>query len=471
MENQFDNYINEVQSRFKDCQDFVLRTGGTVKGRFAVMLLRGLCDRMYVTRSIIEPLLQCNIAGFSGDFGTLLGCHYLKNAENPSHGAEEIAKGDILIIVESERGFYTVLSNAQLSPGRGVDEPGSDVTMRGPKAGFVENAEVNMALLRRIIRTPDLKFRFFTVGDISQTNVVLTYVEGRASSRFVEEIAKKLEGISASVVTDSTNVIMLLQKRGLTLFPLYGSTEKVDKAASKLMAGRVGIIVDGSPFAVTVPYLFIEGLQSSEDYLHTSYFATFIRALRFVAFLAAIFSPAVLCGVIGHDSSVMPSQFYGIIDEARQNIPITFFWEILTVLLLFEILREVGVRMPRTVGDAVGIVGSVILGNTAVEAGIVSSVGVIIVAFSAVCAFITPAYMYVIVLWRIVSLVLTELFGFYGLAASVIWLSVLLCCRKSFGVGYLTPLFPFGKKGMSDTVYVNPSRVLGRRERLGRHKK
>jgi spore germination protein KA len=222
---------------------------------------------------------------------------------------------------------------------------------------------------------------------------------------------------------------------------------------------------------VTLPYLFIEGLQSSEDYLHTSYYSTFIRALRFIAFLAAVFSPAILCGVIGHDSTVMPSQFYGIIDEARQNIPITFFWEILTVLLLFEILREVAVRMPRTVGDAVGIVGSVILGNTAVEAGIVSSVGVIIVAFSAVCAFITPAYMYVIVLWRIVSLVLTEIFGFYGLALSVIWLVGLLVCRKSFGVSYLTPIFPFNKKGMEDTIYVNTEKIIGRRERLGRHKK
>ncbi len=470
MNNNFNNYRNSVLKIFENCEDLICREGGNGRSRFAVIFLRGLNDRDYVAETVLRPLIRNGLSEFDGNFGALLECHYLTDADAPEKSAEAIAKGDLLIIAESKKGFFKVISNAQFSPSRGITEPGSDVTLRGPKAGFVENAETNIALLRRIIRTPDLKFRFFTLGDVSQTSVILTYVDGRASKRFVEELSRRINNLNASVITDSTNIAMLLGGRGLTLFPSYGSTEKVDKAASKLMAGRVGIIVDGSPFVLTLPFLFIEGLQASDDYLHTPFYSTFIRLLRFFGFFAAIFAPSILCAVISNDWRAMPEEFYGIINESRKEIPVTFFWEIMAVLLLFEILREVGVRMPRTVGDAVGIVGSIILGNTAVEAGIVSSVGVITVAFSAVCAFITPAYMYVIVLSRILSLVLTELFGFWGLGISIAGLTLLLIRKKSFGVPYLTPLIPFSKNGAQDSILAIPKKTFGRRERLGKRK-
>lgn len=470
MNKEFDDFRNEVISAFSDCGDFICREGGKAGARFAVMLLRGINSRDYIAEAILRPLVRNDLSSFDGDFGSILECHYITPAADASAAAESIAKGDMLILTESGNGFFKVIANAQFSPGRGIEEPGSDVTLRGPKAGFVENAEINIALLRRIIRTPKLKFRFFTVGKVSQTGVILSYVEGRASQRFAEDIARRISEINADVITDSTNVAMLLGCKGLTLLPSFGSTEKVDKAASKLMAGRIAIIVDGSPFVLTLPFLFIEGLQASDDYLHTPYYATFIRTLRFAAFIAAIFAPAILCAVIANDSSVMPDKFYGIIDKAREDIPISFFWEIMAVLLLFEILREVGVRMPRTVGDAVGIVGSIILGNTAVEAGIVSSVGVITVAFSAVCAFITPAYMYIIVLARIFVLTVTELFGFWGLGISAFLLFAVMIGKKSFGVPYFTPLIPFNSKGAEDTFLALPKKTLGRRERMGKNK-
>ena len=250
--------------------------------------------------------------------------------------------------------------------------------------------------------------------------------------------------------------------------PTCGSSEKVDKVASKLMAGRIAIIVDGSPFVLTLPYLFIEGLQSAEDYLHTPYYATFIRALRLFAMLSAIFAPAILCAAVNYNPNLMPAEFYGIIKESRKEIPISFFWEIIAIFLLFEVLRVVGVRMPRTVGDAVGIVGSVILGNTAVEAGIVSSVGVITVAFSAVCAFITPAFMYVIVLARVAVLIAAELFGIWGLIASAVALLLMICFKKSFGAPYFYPIIPFNAKAFCDTVICNPKKTLGRKEKLNK---
>ena len=305
------------------------------------------------------------------------------------------------------------------------------------------------------------------MGSVSKTKVILCYVDGRASAELVDTVAKKLTEAQASVILDSANISMLLEGRADPMLPGCGSTEKVDKAAAKLMAGRVAVIAEGSPFVLTLPYVFAESLQSSEDYLHTSYYATFIRVLRMIAFLASIFAPGILCALVNYDHAELPKEFYGVITKSREGIPVSFFWEILTILTIFELLREVGVRMPRTVGDAVGIVGSVILGNTAVDAGIASSVGVITVAFSAVCAFITPAFMYVTVLFRLFVLISAQLFGVYGIGLSAAVLAILFATRESFGVPYLFPLIPTDREGLQDFILAVPKKTLGRRERLG----
>ncbi len=467
METQFDIFRNAVLNAFSECEDLICRENGSAGERFALIFIKGITSRDYISEMILRPLLKINRTDFDGNFASFVECPSLKTPSSESQAIDSVAKGEVLIIAESKKGFFSTLANAQFSPSRGIEEPSSDVTVRGPKAGFVEDAEKNMALIRRYIRTSDLKFKSFTVGSVSSTKVVLVYVSGRADGAQVKQISDRLSNLNASVITDSANVAMLLEGKRSSPLPTCGSTEKVDKLASKLMSGRIGIIVDGSPFILTIPYLFAESIQSAEDYLHTPYYATFIRILRMIAFVSAIFAPAILCTVISYGYSTMPKEFYGIIADSRKDIPLSFFWEIIAILLLFEVLREVGVRMPRTVGDAVGIVGSIILGNTAVEAGIVSSVGVITVAFSAVCAFITPAYMYVIVLARLGMLVLAETCGIFGLGLGFALLIILLSSKKSFGVPYMFPLSPFDRKGLKDFVLTIPKKTLGRKEDFG----
>ena len=464
MDNSFDNFKNSITNTFADCEDFVCRECGNGKARFALMFIKGITSRDFISERLLRPLQHADIGNFNGDFNLIAESPNLSVPSDKSSAAQSVAIGEVLIIVESKNGFFVTLANAQQTHGRGIDEPDSDITVRGPKAGFVEDAETNMAQIRKYIRTPDLKFVRFTVGDVSQTKVIVSYVSGRARGELVEDIKRKIANLKATSITDSFNISMLLDGSKSRFLPTCGSTEKVDKLAAKLMSGRVAIIVDGSPFVLTVPFVFAESLQSADDYIHTPYYATFIRALRLVAFVSAIFAPAILCALVSFDYAQMPPQLYGIIAESRKDIPLSFFWETVAVLLLFEVLREVGVRMPRSVGDAVGIVGSIILGNTAVEAGIVSSVCVITVAFSAVCAFITPTYMYVIVIARIISLFLAEMLGIYGLGISATVLLLMLCAKNSFGTPYLFPLAPFNKKGMQDFILAMPKRTLGRRE-------
>ncbi len=470
MKSEFDNYLENIKNIFGECEDLAFRQGGVEQGRFALVFIKDITQRSLIAESILKPILKQDLKSFNGDFSVILESPAMSAAADEAYVASMIAKGEVLVLIESENGFFKTLANAQFGEGRSVSEPSSDVTIRGPKAGFVEDAEKNIALLRKYIRTPKLKLKSYTLGSVSETKVILAYVSDRAKTDLVEKIEQKLSSIKASVITDSANLAMLLNDEKFGLIPSFGSSEKVDKVASKLMSGRIGIIVDGSPFVLTLPYLFIEGLQSADDYLHSPVYASFIRLVRSVAFVAAIFAPAILCAIVNYNPSLLPKEFYGIISEARKDIPLSFFWEIMTTLILFETLREVGVRMPRTVGDAVGIVGSILLGNTAVETGIVSSIGVLTVAFSAVCAFITPAFMYFIVISRISVLALSEIFGLWGLFGSVLGIALLLCFKKSFGAYYMWPLIPFNKEGAQDYILCSPKKTLGRQERLWKNK-
>ena len=467
----FNEYIDAVARNMLNCEDLIVYKSKRDDCDIGLVFIRGITSRDYIAERILRPIKKADFSSFSGDFSELIESPFLSDSTTPENDASSIVKGDVLVLIGKDGRLFKTLSNAAMSHTRAVSEPSSDVTVRGPKAGFVEDAETNISLIRRYIRTSELRTERLSVGSVSQTKLMLCYIEGRADAELVSSIRDKLARIDASVITDSANIAFLLEGRKNAIFPSCGSSEKVDKVASKIMAGRVAIVVDGSPFVLTLPFLFIEGIQASDDYLHTPYYATFIRLLRLFAFIAAIFAPAVLCAVINHNPHVMPYEFYGIIIDSRKDIPLSFFWEIMAILLLFELLREVGVRMPRTVGDAVGIVGSIILGNTAVEAGIVSSVGVITVALAAVCAFITPAYMYFIVLARLAALISAELFGVWGIAISALILFLMLCFKRSFSYYYLQPIIPFSKSGMLDFVLCYPKKTLGRREDLKKEKK
>ncbi|MBR5746503.1 MAG: spore germination protein [Clostridia bacterium] len=467
MKNLFDARLHALENAFSGCSDFAVRAGSARGGRYAVVYIKGIVSRDYISYAVIKPVNEYGLNELAHNPAGVLGAASFSAPGTPEETALALASGNVILLCETDRSFCEYLINAQDAPSRGVAEPSSDVTVRGPKAGFTEDGEANLAQLRRYIRTPLLRTREFTLGSVSNTRIIMCHVEGRASARAVRDLAGRINGLRASVITDSADLALLLNGGHDRLLPACGVTEKVNKAAAKLMAGRIALIVDGSPFVLTLPFVFAESIQSSDDYLHTPYYATFIRLLRLCAFLASVFAPGVLCALVTYERELLPQEVYGIIDKSRENVPEPFFAEILIVLLLFELLREVGVRMPRPVGDAVGIVGSIILGNTAVDAGIVSSVGVITVAFAAVCAFITPAYMYVIVLFRIAVLVLARLFGVFGLGLSAALLIALLCTRKSFGVPYLYPFSPHDAEGMQDFVFAWPKKTLGRREKLG----
>lgn len=451
----------KFEADFASCDDFAIRE---INGGF-ICFIKNTCDREYISEQVVKPLVRLDPSGFKGDFSCVLQSAAFTVCKSYADGARAILAGNVFAAIQTDS-LYAVTVPADRFDMRSVSEPNSDVTVKGPRAGFNENGETSVASLRRIIRSSALKVLPVTVGSLTKTRVFLCYVEGRAGMPLVNDIKNRLETASASCVVDSANLEQLLCGRSSPFFPVTGSTEKVDKVASKLLAGRIALICDGSPFVLTLPYVFAESIQSAEDYLKSPYYASFMRVLRFCSFLVSFLLPAIFTAAMYHQRFVIPSALMESLEKLEEDISVPFIVEILVMLVVFEAIREVGVRMPRTVGDSVGIVASFILGDAVVQAGIAGTAVLLVVALSAVCSFIVPSLANVTVLLRFVFVFAAYVAGVYGILL-LFGLTVLLLCRKkSFGAPYLSPLFPLNPEGLQDFLVAIPQKTLGRKEKL-----
>lgn len=463
----YDEAVVAIRNEFADCADFNFLQTDVGACRFTMANFKGLTDRVSVGDAVLRPMLDALHAGvFDGDYRKILRNGSVMEVPDVQTAVGWLLRGEVFLAVERGGEAFFCLANVHMGVSRAIGEPETDVTVRGPRLGFVEDSEKNMTMLRQFLRTGDLKFVSLVIGELSHTRITLAYLESRADGKLVNDLSRRIATLNAQAVTDSGYLEMLLQGRRSPLFPLMGSTEKVDKAASKLLAGRVGILVDGSPFVLTAPYVFAESIQSAEDYLRTPYYATAVRCLRLFALIVSIFLPAVLVAFGEFHSELLPDVILQNLHETRAELPFTLFWECLVALLIFELVREVGVRMPRTVGDAVGIVASIILGDAAVEAKLASSTVIMAVALSAVTAFIVPTYMYSTVLLRFAFLFLAGAFGLYGIFLGLVMLVAPVSRLDSFGVPYLSPLSPLHPQGLEDFLLAIPKKTLGRREEL-----
>jgi spore germination protein KA len=248
-----------------------------------IMYIKNMTDRRYTSEGIILPLMENDsLDSFKGEFEKILTCAAVISEDNIDTLITMLLRGSVVVAIKSDR-IYTAFCPADTFVGRAVSEPESDVTVRGPKAGFTENGENNVSMLRKIIRTDKLRVEMLSVGKTAQTTIFLCYVEGRADKKTLKIIKERLNNFSEEYIIDSANLETVIEGKRSKMFPSMGSTEKVDKAASKLLSGRIGIICDGSPYVLTAPYYFIEAFQSAEDYLKNPWYSSFLRFVRFFA--------------------------------------------------------------------------------------------------------------------------------------------------------------------------------------------
>ena len=367
---------------------------------------------------------------------------------------ERLLSGDTLLFVDG--------SPAALCIGlpkwekRTVDEPKTDNVVRGPREGFTETISINKALIRRKIKDTSLVFEDMTIGRQTRTKVSICYLQNVANDEIVNEVRKRLNNIRAAAILESGNIEEYIEDAPLSIFPTVGNSERPDAVAGRLLEGRVAILCDGTPFVLTVPHLFVENLQSSEDYYTRWVFTVLLRFLRLIAFLLGTSLPAYYCAFVCFHQDVIPFKLLITIASSGSNIPFPPIMECLILIVTFELIREGGIRMPRSLGQAVSIVGALIVGQAAVQAGLVSTPAVIVVSTTAICSFVLSRLESSMFIIRIVLLILANIVGFLGIVLGSIVFFIMMCSLQSFGVPYMAPFAPLYGQDMKDTFIRMP---------------
>lgn len=449
----------ELSAIFSDMTDFAFRELYFEGNTITVAYLVGFCSRTYVNQYILEPISRAYTA--SGGKGlppleSLITNIKLEPIDDVTSAATAILSGNAFVFSDTMRDILGLSVFTKNDDGRSPMEPETENVIRGPHEGFTESAEGNVVLLRRRLRSARLKRRSLTVGRDTSTDVSVLFMEGLAREEAVEEVCRRLRAIDTDSILDSGYIEIFLQDGCVPFYPTVGNSERPDKVAAKLMEGRIAIVVDGSPVVLTVPYLFCEAFQVTEDYAKSPWYASFVRLLRFAAYLMALYFPAFFVAAFVRHRGILPAFLTDAVDGARETLGFSLFWEVLIIFLIFETVREVGLRMPKAVGSAVGLVGSLILGDSAIKAGLTSAPVLVVVALAAVCSFIVPPYMNANMLYRLMMIVIGGALGFLGLFTAILISVAVLASRTSLGVPYLSPLAPLDPRGMKDFLCMAP---------------
>ena len=406
-----------------------------------------------LTGQIVRALEKCEDKKPTAD-ALLESVVYIAESEVIYDAAEvqkSILGGDAVVIVDGTDGY--LICSVKKWDKRAIAEPPTSTVMRGPREGFIEDVKTNLSLIERRLKSPSLAVEKMTIGRLSQTTVALVYLADVAAPEVVNAVRDKLEKIDIDALTDSHYIQPYLEERPFSIFHQTGVTEKPDIVTAKLLEGRVAIVVDGSPMVVTVPFMVIEDYQSSEDYYERPSLSTFLRILRLVSIFFAVLLPGVYVALQEYHYSMIPLRFLITVMTAVNGIPLPPLLEIMFVILLFEVIREASVRMPRAVGMAMSIVGALVLGETAVKAGIISSPAVMITALSSIALYVAPNQEGTLTLLRVAFTALGGLGGMYFMLVGMLYLVLYLCSMGGFGTPYLAPLAPFVPGDLKDSFY------------------
>ncbi len=432
-------------------EDVLFTTYATENGiAFTVVYLDPLTDKAVLGEQVVRPLLCYRGEGNATALSARLTAPELKSTKEFSVLVEEILAGNSAILFES--GDEAIVAGTKKVFVRAVAEPPTDIALKGPREGFIEDVKINASLVRRRLKTPDLKVETLSVGTRSNASVCIFYLDGIADRKTVEQVKAKLKKINVDVLPDSSYLTRFLSERPRSLVKQVGTTEKPDIFCAKIAEGRVGILVDGSPVALTVPYLLVEDFQSAEDYFVPSYRATMVRILRVFALIVAIYAPAFYIAAQLFKLQLIPVKLLLTIAGSIRHIPLSPSLEMLLVLLVLEVLNEASIRMPKYVGMALSVVGALVLGETAVSAGFVSTPAIIIIAFSGIGLYAVPNLIEVTSVLRLCMLLVAGSVGPYGIILFTAFILFYLTATESFGTPVLAPFSPVVKSDLYDSL-------------------
>ena len=377
-----------------------------------------------------------------------------------------LLSGDTILFLDGSN--KVIIAGTQGGERRSVTEPSSQTVIRGPREGFTESIRTNTSLLRRKIKSPNLWLEEMKIGRVTKTDIGMMYIKGIVSEEIVDEVRKRLSHIDIDGILESGYIEELIEDTNFTLFPTVYHSERPDVIAANLLEGRVAILVDGTPFSLIVPSTFNMFFQAAEDYYNRFDVGSLIRLLRFLSFFIGLLLPSLYVAIITFHQEMIPTPWLLKLAVQREGVPFPAFVEAIIMETVFEILREAGVRMPRSVGNTISIVGGLVLGQAAVEAGIVSPAVVIVVSLTAIASFVSPAYNIGITarMLRFFFLFASSFMGIYGMACLLLLMLLHMCSLKSMNVPYMAPYGPAILSDMKDTLLRVPMKVMKTRPKM-----
>lgn len=471
--------LEVLKNIFKDCSDVVTREfvfAQKEQIKLALIYTDGMVDKNLIGEQIMKALaLEVPMTSGSSEITRANAFHFIKmrglctEQVKESSSLDEILDavlyGDTVLLVD---GHATALINSSKGwQTRAIEDSKTEMVVRGPRESFVETLRVNTSMIRRKIITPDLKIESMVLGKVTKTHIAILYINGIVSEKLVKEVKKRLSRIKIDGILESGYIEELIRDDPLSIFPTISHTDRPDRVAANLLEGRVAIIVDGTPVALTMPYYFIESIQTPDDYYENYFFASAVRLLRLASLVIALTLPSLYVAIVSFHQEMLPTPLLLSIAAQRESVPFPVFVEALFMEIAFEIIRESGIRLPRPVGQAVSIVAALIIGQAAVEAGLVAGATIIVVALTAMASFTTYySGSITLRLLRFPLMFLAATLGLFGLISGVILIVVHMASIRSFGVPYLDPIAPIVTGDLKDSLVRAPWWAMHKRPHL-----
>ena len=451
-----DNIIY-FKEQFNESADLTIRHINISGTHGAIITIEGMVDKNTLSESVTTPIMNTEfIVDDPTEKFKIIRDDITSSSEQIEISTFEDAfklsmSGFALIAVDGNDRMLAI--GVQGFSFRGVSEPSSDVMERGAREGFVEPLRINMTLIRRRIKNPKLKFETMSVGSVSQTDICLCYLTDRVSPKILKELKKRIKKINLETVLASGYIIPYLEEKGdIAIFSSIGISERPDTICGKISEGRIAILIDGTPNAIIVPYLFVEYFQTLDDYSIRPYFATLVRWLRYIAFWVSILLPGLYVAIGTYNPELFPEELIVKVAHSISATPLPLLLETLVIHFVYEVMREAGLRLPRPLGHAVSIVGALVIGESAVEAGLVGSPTLMVVALAALSSYAIPKLYEPISFLRILFIITGGITGIFGVMLLFAAVLINLCSKNNFNVPFTAPIAPFNLVSMRDVA-------------------
>ncbi|MDR3293756.1 MAG: spore germination protein [Clostridiales bacterium] len=469
-----EDFKNRLKEEFHGSEDLTFREFFVLKKRALLCFIDGLIDKKSIELHVLTRLMEAKPTAFQGGENGETGASsddgkngiepyglgfiraHVSSADDAEGESdftafsERIAQGDLGLMIDGAEEFYLFVMRGQ--PSRAVAEPPTATVLKGPREGFTESMKTNTALIRKRLKHKDFVIESLKIGRYTSTSVTVAYLYGIAEEHVVQKIKERLQAIDTDGIIDSSYLTEYLKERKFSMLKQVGTSEKPDIVAAKLLEGRVAIIADGSPIVLTIPFILLEDLQDSADYYKNDARAFFIRMIRLMGELIALLLPGFYVAVLTQHYQLLPMNFLISIITSVHELPFTAETEMIFVLILFEILNEASIRMPRYIGMSLSLIGAIILGDTAVKAGLISSPTVLIAAISNIGIYCIPDEISSFSIFRILIVLASSLFGFFGLVLCTLAIAAYMTTYGGYGAPYLAPFAPMIKDDFKDAI-------------------